>query len=255
MNKKKGCGLLESGVVEIDEIPSDFKLTANQSKVSEAAQSGQTVIEQDGLKDALDSIIFPTYNLDFETVRTAIPLYENIPPYAQIPTQYSLHICSAPGKVTKHLEYLGDPTSNPSRELAERLISDCGKQGSIIVYTHFEKDRLKGLIELFPDLASDLQALIDRIVDLNAIISKNYYHPDFHGSYSIKNVLPVLVPDLSYEKMDISNGLDAAAIFAFMAKGRFDEDETKEKRKTLLEYCELDTLAMVKVHQCLIGYI
>ena len=255
LGEKKCCELLASGVVEIGDMPSEFPLTPNQVKVRDAAQSGQIVVDQDGLREALEGMAFPVYNLDFETVRTAIPLYADIPPYAQIPTQYSVHICSAPGKIEKHLDYLGDPRNDPRRDLAERLINDCGKQGSIIAYTRFEKDRLKGLIEFLPDLATDLHALVERIIDLNAIVSKNYYHPDFHGSYSIKNVLPVLVPDLSYEDMDVSNGLDAAATFAYMAKGKFDEDETKEERKKLLEYCNLDTLAMVKLHECLMAFI
>ena len=88
---------------------------------------------------------------------------------------------------------------------------------------------------------------MDRLVDLCAILQRNYYHPDFHGSYSIKTVLPVMAPELSYENMEISNGSDAVAQFAYMARGKYSKKETKAVRSSLLEYCKLDTLAMVKV--------
>lgn len=255
LSEKKFQNLVASAILKIEDVPEDFELTPPQVKVRDAVKSGKTLVNKVGLNDAINSIVFPAYYLDFETVRTAIPLYADIAPYAQIPIQYSLHICSATGEIVKHLEYIGYPTSDPRKEFAERLISDCDKQGSIIVYTHFEKDRLKGLIESFPNLASDLEALINRIIDINKIISDNLYHTNFHGSYSIKNVLPVLVPDMSYEDMDVSNGLDASATFAYLAKGKYDEHEAKEKRSKLLEYCKLDTLAMVKLHEHLAEYI
>ncbi len=254
LSQKKFSGLIDLKVLNIEKMSEDFQLTPNQVKVKNAVKSGQAVINQTGLKDALESIVFPAYYLDFETVRTAIPLYQNTAPYTQIPTQYSLHICSGPGQVIKHFEYLGEPKNDPRKDLAERLISDSGKKGSILVYHRFEKDRINELIKLFEELAKDLKALIDRLVDLNTIISNNYYHPEFHGSFSIKDVLPVLVPDLSYEDMDVSNGLDAAAIFAYLAKGKYDDEEAKDKRKQLLEYCKLDTLAMVKLHEHLMEY-
>ncbi|MCK4827211.1 DUF2779 domain-containing protein, partial [bacterium] len=255
LGEKKFQKLVASAILRIEDVPEDFKLTPPQVKVRDAVKSGKTFVNKVGINDALNSISFPTYNLDFETVQTAIPLYSDIPPYAQIPTQYSLHICSAPGQVKEHFEYLADSRKDCRRELAEKLLTDCGNKGSIIVYTSFEKTRIMGLAELFSDLASSLELLVTRLVDLNAIISKHLYRPEFHGSSSIKKVLPVLVPGLGYENMDVSNGLDASATFAYMAKGKYGNEETKEKRKQLLEYCKLDTLAMVKLHECLAEYI
>ncbi len=255
LSQKKFCELIGLGALRIEDVEDDFTLTPNQIIVENAVKRGQVIINQDRLKDALYSVVFPAYYLDFETIRTAIPLYPNIAPYTQIPIQYSLHICTTPDDVLKHLQYLGDPMKDPRREFAERLISDCGTEGSIIVYTHFEKDRIKELLNVFPDLESHLTALVDRMIDINKIVSDNFYHPDFHGSYSIKNVLPVLVPDLSYEDMDVSNGLDASATFAYMAKEEFDSQEADEKKQQLLEYCKLDTLAMVRLHECLIEWL
>ncbi len=256
LGEKKFQKLVASAILRIEDVPEDFDLTAPQAKVRDAVKSGKTFVNKAGLNDALNSIVFPAYYLDFETVRTAIPLYADIAPYAQIPIQYSLHICSATGEIVKHLKCLGDPMHDPRRELAEKLIGDCETEGSIIVYTPFDKDRIKGLIEIHPDLENELLALIDRVIDIKKLISDNFYHPDFHGSYSIKRVLPALIPpsELSYEDMDISEGLDASATFAYMAKGKYDGEEAEEKRKQLLEYCKLDTLAMVKLHEHLMEY-
>ncbi|MBA7481449.1 hypothetical protein ES707_16921 [subsurface metagenome] len=255
LGEKKFQKLVASAILRIEDVPEDFKLTPPQVKVRDAVKSGKTFVNKVGINDALNSISFPTYNLDFETVQTAIPLYSDIPPYAQIPTQYSIHICSSQGQIDGHFDYLADPMKDCRRELAEKLISDCGNKGSIIVYTSFEKTRLKALIGLFPDLEKPLNTLLERIIDINKLISDNLYHPEFHGSYSIKRVLPVLVPDLGYEDMDVSNGQDASATFAYMAKGKYDDEEAKDKRKQLLEYCKLDTLAMVKLHEHLTEYI
>ena len=255
LSQKKFSQLVGLNVVRIEDVPNDFKLTPNQTKVNDSVKTGQPIIDNEGLNNALGSISFPTYNLDFETVQTAIPLYSDILPYAQIPTQYSIHICSSPGQIDDHFDYLADPMKDCRRELAEKLLSDCGNKGSIIVYTSFEKTIIMGLSELFSDLASSLESLVTRLVDLNTIISKHLYRMEFHGSSSIKKVLPVLVPDLGYEDMDVSNGQDASATFAYMAKGKYDGEEAEKKIKQLLEYCNLDTLAMVKLHKCLIEYI
>jgi hypothetical protein len=104
------------------------------------------------------------------------------------------------------LEYLADPSRDCRRELAESLIRDCGSEGSIFSYSSFEKTVINGLKKSFPDLDKDLEALTGRIIDLCAIFQKYYYHPDFHGSYSIKDVLPVLMPKMSYEHLDINDG-------------------------------------------------
>jgi len=132
--------------------------------------------------------------------------------------------------------------------LAERLIGNCGSEGSIVVYTSFEKTIINGLAELFPDLGVELGKLVGRLVDLYQIIRENYYHPEFHGSYSIKKVLPTLVK-LNYDDLEIGNGLDASAEFAYMAMGKYDSEEENRIREELLRYCELDTEAMVRLHE------
>ncbi len=186
---------------------------------------------------------------------TAIPLYHDLAPYAQLPTQYSIHKCSEPGHVTAHSEYLADPSRDCRLELAERLIFDLKGAGSIIVYTSFEKTIINGLARLYPDLAADLNLLNGRLVDLEAIIRKNFSHPGFHGRTSIKRTLPVLVPEMTYENMDIGDGFTAMSVFALMALGKYEDNEVETLKKHLLEYCKLDTLAMVKLHERLVKYV
>jgi len=238
-------------IKSIEEIPASFDLTDNQEIVARSVRSGETFISGK-LKTALETIVWPAYYLDFETIMTALPLFKNVAPYEQLLTQYSLHICSEPGKVVEHREYLAGHDKDYRRELAERLIEDLETKGSIIVYHTFEKTMISGLIKLFPDLKTQLTKIINRLVDLKAIINKHFYHPDFHGSYSIKVVLPVLVAEMSYKNLTIKNGGEAIAAFVDMIKGRYTKTAVNKIRKALLEYCALDTMAMVKLHEKLV---
>jgi len=244
----KYCQLVDCGILSIKNIPEDFKLTPLQSIVRESVISNKPFVNEQ-LKAELNSISFPAYYLDFETFSSAIPIYPDMAPYAQIPIQYSLHKCSEPGKITAHFAYLADPAKDCRRELADRLIQDCGNTGSILEYTSFEATIIRGLMEHFPDLKEKLEGIISRLVDLHQLIRDNYYHPGFHGSFSIKQVLPVMVPNMSYEGLEISDGQDASATYAYMIKGKYGKEEMGQKRKEMLAYCKMDTMAMVRLHE------
>ena len=205
------------------------------------------------LRQKLERIRVPAFYLDFETMMTAIPLWPDIAPYEQIPIQYSLHICESSGNIIRHIDYLADPQRDCRRELAERLIVDLKGEGSIITYSSFEKTTISKLSKTFSDLSDELQSLIDRIVDLEPCI-KCINHPEFCGRTSIKIVLPVLVPELSYEGLEIADGDAALVTFALMAQGMMDIGEIERKRAALLEYCKMDTLAMVRLHEVLLGF-
>jgi hypothetical protein len=203
----------------------------------------------------VNAVSWPAYYLDFETVMTAIPLYPEVAPFTQIPTQYSIHKCSDFGKVEKHFEYLADPSRDSRRELALNLIEDLEGDGSIVCYSSFEKTTIGNLAKFFPDLENELNALIAKLHDLEKVFRESFSHPDFHGKTSIKQTLPALVPGMNYEGLEIGNGSDAIAAFAYMAMGRYSTEKMEKVRKDLLTYCKQDTLAMVRLHEKLRLYI
>jgi len=254
LSRKKFSELEMIGVSEIENIPPDFPLTAHQEMVRKSVNSGE-IFAGASLIHELENLLWPVYYLDFETVMTAIPLYPGIAPYTQIPFQYSIHRSTELFSVPEHFEYLADPEKDCRRELAENLIRHLGNAGSVLMYTPFEKRIIRELAEAYPDLASELNLIISRLADLEAIIRKNFYHPGFHGSTSIKKTLPALVPDLSYDNLEIGEGGTAMSEFAYMAMGKYDNEELQKKRNSLLEYCKLDTLAMVKLHERLIDFV
>ena len=252
LSKKKCDALQKSGVLRIEDISNDFPLTENQARVRDVVRAGKLLV-YGNLKRELARISWPAYYLDFETFATAFPLYLGVAPYEQLPTQFSIHLCSDPGHVTDHISYFTDPTHDSRGELAERLIHDLKGNTSIIVYSTFEKQVINRLAALYPHMASDLQTLADRLVNLEAILRKNVYHPAFHGSTSLKMTQPALVLELSYEALKIASGSDAMAAFAYLAMGRYeDPNEADSVKNDLVEYCSQDTLAMVRLHQRLV---
>ena len=134
----------------------------------------------------------------------------------------------------------------------EQLLADVGSEGSIVVYSHFENTTLAKTQEWFSDLKDDIEGIKNRLVDMEKLIRRFVYHPGFNGRTSIKVVLPVLVPEMDYSELDISNGDDALAMFYRIAMGQLHPDSVESTRLALMEYCKLDTLAMVRIHDVLI---
>ena len=252
LREKKIAGLVGSGVHEIKDVPDDFSLSADQELVRRAVVENRPWTSP-SLGAALARVQWPAYYLDFETVSTALPLYDGVEPWTQVPTQFSVHVCDRPGHVVDHQEFLGDPLQDPRRALACELIRVLGTGGSVIVYSGFEGRILGWLQEGFTELSSQLAAIQGRLVDLCEIVKKAYRHPDFCGSLSIKRTLPVMVPDMSYDNLNIAEGDTASAVYALMALGRIGADQLPQRRADLLEYCKQDTLAMVRIHQVLDG--
>lgn len=246
--------LIAMGIDTIDKIPDDFELTEHQQIVKNCVVNNTTYIS-DNLKTELDNIKYPVFYLDFESVTTIMPLYRGIAPHTQLLTQFSIDKSENVPEVCEHFEYIADHTRDCRREIAEKLVEYLGKEGSIITYSNFEKIAIGKLSAMFPDLCEDLKNIIERIVDFEAIVRKNYYDVRFHGRSSIKKVLPVMIPEMNYESLVIGEGGDAAAAFAFMAMGRYDEEKIEETKKDLLKYCAQDTFAMVRMHKFLLDVV
>ena len=160
------------------------------------------------------------YFLDFETFNPAVPLYDYSKPYQQIVFQYSLHILNEQGGQLEHKEFLAQPTGDPRIPMIEQLITEIGTEGDIIVYNKgFETGRLSEIARDFPKYEIAIQNILKRIVDLmTPFQQKLYYTPEMKGSYSIKQVLPALVPGFSYKNLEINNGGDASLAFVILMK-------------------------------------
>ena len=208
-------------------------------------------VEKEKIARFLDGLTYPLYFLDFESFQPAVPLFDDTSPYEQIVFQYSLHRIGEAGGRLEHREYLALPGADPRRGVAEQLCRDIPTGVCTLAYNmSFEKTRIRGLAALYPDLADHLMDIHDHIVDLMVPFQKRWYYTKaMQGSYSIKYVLPALFPDdpeLDYHNLEnVHNGTEASAAFERMA--HMEPEERERYRGSLLKYCRLDTLAMVRV--------
>lgn len=249
LNIDKKFDLYRKGILHFHQISdlSSFSLSQQIQITSELEQ--KEIINKTAIQDFLDTLTYPIYHLDFETFQQPVPLWKGINPFMQIPFQYSIHIDYGNGKV-EHKEFLGDENSDPREALAKQLVEDIPLHVTVLAYNMgFEKGVIRKLSESFPALHSKLMSIHDNIKDLmTPFQTKDYYHPNMKGSYSIKQVLPSLVPEMEKAYKDLNlvhHGGEAMQTFASLST--MDEETREAYRNALLEYCKLDTLAMVKV--------
>jgi len=238
--------LIRLGVETIDDIPADFGLTVIQRRVKE----GSEWVGPE-LKARLEKIRYPVHHVDFETFMPAIPKYPKTRPYQTIPTQWSNHIESEDGEV-RHEEYLGSEPIDPRPAFIQTLLDSLGSEGSICVYSRYERVALENLAEEYPQYRTGLRRAIRRLWDLLPIIRDQYYHPRFEGSFSIKTVLPALVPDLTYADLEIREGGMAAQSYLRMVFEETDWIEKTRLREALMRYCARDTRALVEIRKALL---
>lgn len=249
LGSKNQVELYDQGIVRIEEIPDSYKMTPIQQQKVDNWKAKRSYIDRDAIREFLSTITYPVYHLDFETFQQAVPQWIGISPYQQIPFQYSLHIEHADGTL-EHREFLAPAESDPRYALAQQLIHDIPDNVTVLAYNmSFEKGVIEKLAQSFPDLSERLKSIIPNIRDLMVPFQKGHYvTPSMNGSYSIKYVLPALVPEMAhaYKQLDgVQNGGEAMNAYAKLAT--MEEVEQERIRRALLEYCKLDTLAMVKV--------
>ncbi|MGB5920228.1 DUF2779 domain-containing protein [Arcobacter sp.] len=249
LGSKKQIELYNQGIINIADIPQDFDMTANQKQAVENYKSKVSYIDKENIKAFLENLTYPIYHLDFETYQQAIPQYKGLKPFEQIPFQYSLHIEHEDGTL-EHKEYLAQDGVDSRYELAQKLYNDIPNDVTVLAYNmSFEKGVIKRLANTFAHLEQHLLAINENIQDLMTPFQKKWFvTPSMNGSYSIKYVLPALVPEFekAYKDLvDVQNGSQAMNAFANMSK--LEEGEKMKLRSSLLQYCKLDTLAMVKV--------
>jgi len=252
LSPKRLEGMVEGGYLSIYDVPKDFELSKNQRSHVDVTQTGITTNKSVEIKKFLDEMEYPFYYLDYETYPTAVPIYEGCRPYMQIPFQYSLYIQKEPGGEYEHIEFLAeDGNINPMKALVESLKEHIGDEGSIIVWNKkFEKKCNENIAEVLPEHAELMANYNERLFDLMEIFQKNLYvHKDFKGKYSIKKVLPVFDPELSYKELSVQDGAMAMNSWKKMAFETVNDVEKEQLKNDLLEYCRLDTWAMVRIYE------
>ena len=237
--------LTQQGVTTIDEIPAGTKLSPVQRRVKENVEW-----MSEKLGPMLKTVQYPVHHLDFETVMLAVPRFSETRPYQALPVQWSNHIEQATGEL-RHEEFLHKDMSDPRKVLAESLLESLGDQGSICVYSPYERSIVEQLAAALPSLRQALSRIVSRLWDLHPIIKDHYYHPAFGGSYSIKSVLPAMVPSLAYDDLAIKEGGHAASQYYRMVFVETDWVERAAIEEALLRYCARDTLAMVELRRAL----
>ena len=243
--------LYEKDIVSMFDVPQEYLSTRQLIQV-DAAKTQDVHYDHGAVKKFLDSLWYPLYFLDFETSMAAIPPHDGIRPYQQVSFQYSLHHMDQQWGKLQHDEFLAQPRTDPRKELIEKLVNEIPDNACVLAYNKsFEIGRLHDLADWFPEYADKIEKIIQNIRDLaDPFRSYDIYNWQQYGSYSLKYVLPAMVPDFSYDQLGVQNGGMAMDAYATMNHSN-DPDEIAKIRQSLLEYCKLDTLAMVKILECL----
>jgi hypothetical protein len=250
----KVVSLREQGIIDMRDVP-DNLLNEKQRRVKTHTLSGEVFFDRYAASQSLAGYGMPAYFLDFETIRFSVPIWAGTSPYQQIPFQFSLHVLDREGLLRQH-SFLDVTGENPCRAFAESLVALCGDVGPVYVYNAgFETSRMHDLARMLPDLADSLQAIVERVVDLLPVARECYYHPSQQGSWSIKKVLPAVVPELRYDELEgVQDGGMAMDAFVEAIHANTTDQRREQIQMQLLAYCAMDTYAMVKLWQVFSGY-
>lgn len=248
-SKKKLEELVDSGIFSLTDVPEDFPLSDKQRNQIKAFQTGRSVINLEEIGEFLEKIVFPASFFDYETFAAAIPRFDGYSPFKHIPFQFSLHVLQNPDAEPAHKEFLYTKKNRPDQELIKFLKENLPDKGSVIVWSKkFERGINEELAKRNPESAAFLGDVNSRIIDLMDIFSDELYvHPDFKGKTSIKYILPVLVPSLSYKALSIQEGASAMDTWNRIVTDQFSPREAEQAADNLREYCKLDTYAMYAI--------
>lgn len=234
------------GYKDVRDIPPNRLKNATHERIRRVCASGKPELSP-GILDEFRHLGYPRSYIDFETANLAVPIWAHARPYEPVPFQWSCHVEKKRGLIEHH-EFLASGTDDPRRAFAESLVAVMGQTGPIFVYSAgTERSHIRLLALRFPDLAPALNAAIERLVDLLPIARAHYYHPAMMGSWSIKNVLPTIAPELAYDGLEVGNGAQAMQVFAELLDPALTSERRTRLSHALLNYCERDTLAMLKL--------
>lgn len=238
--------VLLDGITDLRDVPEDRLSNDKHLRIVQATQTGEAFFSP-ALAETLNGIAYPRHYLDFETISSAVPRWVGTRPYQPVPFQFSCHVEQSDGSIV-HEEFLDISGDAPMAGFVSALLGACGDTGPILVWNRsFEARRIRDMAELFPARAEALLALVDRMIDLLPIYREHYYHPDMRGSWSIKAVLPTIAPELDYAGLKVGNGDEAQSAWREAVAPGTTWERKEQLRKAMLEYCERDTWAMVRL--------
>jgi len=251
ISRKKISELRELGVIKISDIPADYKLSEKQQLQVDSNIKKEPIYKKGEIKNTLSALKFPLHFIDYETYPTAIPKVDKLSPHQHLTFQVSIHTLTESGNLS-HYEYLADKMELPD-QLIQFMMETTGLIGTFISWhASFEKGRNSDMIALFPEYENYLNYMNANMFDLETLFNTAYMDYRFLGKTSIKNVLPVLNSEFSYNHLEIQNGTMALDTWGRLVLDPDSFDDIEMVRKNLLAYCKLDTLAMVKIYQKLI---
>jgi hypothetical protein len=243
--------LMAEGIFDVRDIPDDRLINGIHERVRRVTASGEAEIAP-ALVEFLKALPYPRFYRDFETVQFAVPIWAGTRPYEQLPFQWSCHI--EPEGLVDHLGFLDTEGENPLADFIETLLEALAGKGPILVYSPFEKTLLRGLQGRFPDLSPPIEAVIERLVDLHPLLRAGYYHPAQQGSWGLKVVAPLIAPDIRYENLEgVQDGGAAQEAYRALIDPATPRERRRALGQALCAYCNLDTLALLRMVQALTG--
>lgn len=201
------------------------------------------------IQDFLTENPYPMYSLDFESIQYGIPAFDESRPYQQIPFQYSLHVQKDIASKPQHFEFLGNGKDDPREDLIKQMINDCGTEGAVLMYSHFEKTIINQLIRDFPEYKIPLEKIINRLVDLGIVFRKHLKTEATQNTWSLKTVLPTFLPQFSYNDLEIQQGMETVEVYRSFAN--LPPKKAEVAKENMLAYCKLDTLAVLELYNLL----
>src|ERR1041385_2622872 len=237
---------LNAGITRLLDVPPDADFTERQQIQIEALRAGRPHVDRDLIRAFLATLNYPLYYLDFETINPAIPLFDGLRPYQQLPFQYSLHVQQSPDTEPAHHSFLADGASDPRPEILKNLRNLMGESGSVVCYnSSFEQRILRESSEEFTEYKNWFTAIDQRIVDLLVPFRAfSYYNPEQRGSASLKAVLPALTGK-GYNNMPIADGETASREYLRVTFSKVSPEDRASVRRQLEQYCGYDTIAMI----------
>ncbi len=264
--------LINNGYYKLDDIPIEWiKDNPNMMIERDCYDNNKVYIDKEKIRSFLDSIEYPIYHLDFESLPCPMPRFRGEKPYTQSCFEFSLHIEKEPGVCDNDKDnfvFLADTLDDEREKMVLELVNRIDiKKGTMLAQNvTFERSRLKELAEVFPQYREHLLKIVENSTDLLYGIKTykelylnlgydedrskliNFYHKNQSGSYSIKKTLPVL-SDLTYSNLEVKNGTEALVTYSLY--DTMNEFDLNKAKKALRVYCKQDTWAMVVILESL----